>query len=540
MQKGQGKRQGKSQGKGKLGGSKGKASSTFDAQTCEKQFKTGSYQRSGRNDISWYNKYPELLNAAGRIPFPYRPGMTVTAGSTTSGGTSFNLSEKIPGVLALEWLPSIGWSNNVTDPASVAAKELYAQVRSKFSGSLDADAPDFMVYMVCLDSIFSYIGALKRIYRILDEYSPHNYVMPDTLLQSMGLSNALIQNLRENKADFLYGIYELIRLTGKFHMPDVMDYYRRHYWMNDNVYTDRSSINGQFYVFVQGGFYQFAMLEVPETTGITAGGAKMVAAPWGSASYTNLLSYGRSLINSLSESDDAYTISGYLMRAYESAAQFIVSETDVLDPFKPKYEEEVLMQIENSRALGVGTNSSAWVAARFNVAQNPNNNTLIHEPYFVTGVGVVDDGGRHILNIRNDVPSVEEVVEASRLHPNVVLNGSNLEIHPSSEIPMRWTLWGADVDAYSFGGQLDMQIAATAVSAWNAANKIAVLASISQFDWHPLIWLLITSPAGGGSGLDAQKYTQIFGDLTNLTTLLSDSLENLTRVCLYSEFNSFT
>lgn len=222
---------------------------------------------SSLNDMSWYSHYPELLEATARVPFPNRPGMEVPLGKVnlTIGNVSNpSVSYQVPGVASMFWVPAFAKSEKATDPMSIAAREIYSKVRSKFSSSLDADAPDFIMYLGALDSIFAYIGALKRIYRVLDVYTPNNYILPDGLLQGMNFSPETVNELRIHKADFNFAINQLVRMSRKFHLPATMDLFNRHYWMNDNVYTDAPDINSQFYVFVQAGFYKFAELNTPD------------------------------------------------------------------------------------------------------------------------------------------------------------------------------------------------------------------------------------------------------------------------------------
>lgn len=150
------------------------------------------------NDFKWYNANPMLTEAAARVAFPYRPGMYLNLNDQSNGTRLGRLP--IPGVFAMNWVPTIGYSNSATDPASIAAKEIFAKVRESFSGSIDADPPDFVIYFMALDSVFSYIGMLKRVYRILNTYTPENYLIPDLLLNALSVPTAVANELRANKA----------------------------------------------------------------------------------------------------------------------------------------------------------------------------------------------------------------------------------------------------------------------------------------------------------------------------------------------------
>lgn len=76
---------------------------------------------SSLNDLSWYNKYPLILEAGARLPFPYRPGMSISRGRVQFGSVTQEQGDVIPGVLSLSWIPSLGYSKSPTDPASIVA-----------------------------------------------------------------------------------------------------------------------------------------------------------------------------------------------------------------------------------------------------------------------------------------------------------------------------------------------------------------------------------------------------------------------------------
>lgn len=467
------------------------------------------------NDFSWYNQNPMLTQAAARIPFPYRPGSNIKFSNATGA-----VATPIQGVMSIPWVPTIGQSAVATDPASVAAKEIYGKVREAFSGSIDADAPDFVIYFMALDSIFSYIAHLKRIYRILNTYTPENYNIPDVLLKALGVYSETIQNLRANKAQLWQCINELVGMTYKFRCPAVFDIFNRHYWMNDNVYTDAASANSQMYVFTQDSYYKFALQNTP--AGVPAGGLTMVGKPSGkTATVETLFNFGRTLIDALAGSDDAYLISGYLMRAYEGAPAFIVDQISNDERFAPVYVPEVLAQIENAfsaNSYGIWDNSTNVVS------QDPTTNALICNPKMdlYSDAYVVDP----YISVRSDLPTVEEVVEATRLKNSIRADGS---IICASEIVLNMGMH----DISTKDGQTWLWASS---SYYDNATKVVPLAFrsiylVQQYDWHPISAINIKD---GESTM-----TFIGGDVHNITIVTQDQLANLHKVCLYSEFKSF-
>lgn len=507
----------------------------------------------GLNDFSWYNRYPLLTEGAGRIQFPYRPGMTISAhfspyqGAPAAQVKGANLS--IPGTMVLKWAPSFGTSSDVLSPLSVAAKELYAQVRSKFSGSLDADAPDFVMYLGALDSIYSYIGWLKRVYKLLDTYSSENYAMPDNVLGALGFSSANIVEMRATKADFNLGLNTLIRSVGKFEMPAIMDLFKRHYWMGENVYTDANSMNSQFYIFDQVWYYQFAMLEV--STNVDAGGLQMVARPGTldnpfvatSAVYQQLLSFGEGLISALAESDDGYTISGYFKRAYEGTPNFGVQEQPIVDTLNPVYVPEVLAQIENATA--VSKRSDAIMLTNFgglNVTQNPSTNVLLTAPTVNPSLAGIGNGNMEeiIFTSRSDSPSVEDVFIMSRLRsyaylPNQTASKANIvcgtEIVLSIAAVFTRRGQSAAIDIPSFN-YLKPNATPNAGDYTALADQMEAMAIKSWFDWSPICWTAVEQNS-------VIPFLCVNADLHNTTYVNYSQLQKMHTVALYSELNAF-
>nr|QXV86624.1 capsid protein [Rat picobirnavirus] len=512
---------------------------------------------SSLNDLSWYTHYPELVVGTARVPFPNRPGRRVPVGSISQVGTdtqvtAYSATVSIPGVMALDWVPSVGFCDSVTDPASVVGKEMYSRVRRAFSSQLDADPPDYVIYLMAFNSVFSYLGKLKRIYRLLDAYSPNNYAMPDALLYSQGLTTADIQYLRTHKADFFTAINQLIYLSRKFVVPNVMDIFSRHYWMNDNVYTDDATINSQFYIFNQVGFYKFGL----SSGSVKHGMLKLVRDPLdapaaGDRNTVDLLyNFGSDLISAIAESDDGYTISGYLMRAYEGASSFYVDNLSMDEEFKPVFVPEVLMQIENS--AGLFTESTSWWTAlgtSLIIDQNPGTNSIIHTPFLTAPEGFMADLDMP-LSIRSDMPSEGDVIIATRLKPCLVEQElSGYQIRCGTEIPLAWNLW------YPTGSQVGTHVgwATTHVPQYTSVNvhginsnpegiymqRLIGLLMKSQFDWCPISYVLVDNSASSAEEINATSAFMPAGDIHNFTTLTDEVLSKIHQVCVYSELNAF-
>jgi len=496
-----------------------------------------SKPRAAANDVSWYTRYPQLTAASAAIPYPYRPGMRVNMSSRFGNGMAY----VVPGVMSIDWTPSIGTSENSTDPASLVARELYTKVRSSFSSSLDAQAPDFVIYLTCLDSIFSYIATLKRIYRTLVAYNPDNYATPDVLLSAMGLSEWERDFLSEHRTEFFGIINELILMVRKFRCPGEFDIFNRHYWMNDKVFSDDASLNSQFYVFRQAYYYQYKELKTPH--GVPAAGASTVKSPFGGTNSNTVnvaFSFGKRLIQSLSDWDDAYTINGYLERAFMNAPYFTVDDLQMDETLDISYEPEVLLQIENIHTLQVA-GSETMEYNNLEISQDPLTNSIIYKPI----VRLAADGDpvtrgmdtlNPVLNVRSPAPTLVDTIVASRLHVNINIENAELDdgnyqysVVCGTELPGAITIWRNEFTQKdsTYGWVSHKPFYSYIYSTGNLTDII----DIAAFDWHPQVYLFNDD--------DEYKYVVPVFDVHNITTMNQAALANIHRVCVLSEWNAF-
>lgn len=520
-----------------------------EMRNCEYVKDTEKNNTFGGNSIEWFSRYPNLLLAAGSIPYPYKPGMRLPIGSIKPvaelEGTR-EVSVPIPGIITFDWMPTVGYSDSQTSPISIVGKEVYAKVREKFSGAIDADAPDFVMYLMALDSIFSYIAKLKTIYRTLNAYSPENYFTPTGLLLGMGVNQAAIQNLRANKMEFFQRINELVLMTRKFKCPRILDVFNRHVWLNDHVYTDAPTIKSQFYVFTQYAFYRYSTVKVPGSDPeVGAGGLIPVNVYPISETDTvqYLYDFGRRLIDALAGSDDGYLISGYLMRAYEGVPDFTIDELLLGEELVPKYNEEVLSEIENLHTVAGG-----YTEIRNSVSQDPNTNIVVCRPTAVYPATSDTykfrlDGILPRFNSRNDNPTVAESTIASRMmtyiKPFNFIDTATAEatIACCTEIVVGINIvyfkkrkGDEQIVFKTIPSEVSLDLFTDATQ--EECETLTQLMQLSQWDWSPMVYVNIT---GQGAVQDV-----LVGDIHNVTVTSMDTLDNLNRVCLYSLFNAFS
>lgn len=519
-------------------------------------------KRPGRNDLSWWAKNPELLAAAARVPFAKRPGMHLEETSFSfppiENPNDAVLRQAIPGVMSIEYAYTIGRSSDVNSPASITAKELYARVRSAFSGSLDEDAPDLFMFVIALDQIHAYIAFLKRLYRTINAYSSENYMYPEQVFNAQFPSGVHItpdvyNKFRTGKVGLWNSINTMVNMVNKFNCPKNMDIFERHRWMNEHVYSDINEVRGQSYVFTPQGFFW-----VDDTT---ATGTQLTFKPlsdipnFGFNPVVALSEYGYDMIAALSNWDDAYTINGHIARAFEGVEFYGAALLAQDEQVQPVYNEEVLLQIHN-----------LTVARDFvqdDIKQDPLTNAIIHQPFWLETFRVA------YLDLPGSAPSAESVVLSTRLVSLAVDNkltcGTEVVVAVNVTVPKYMALPGmtsgdpyewmrlpmpvnasfvVPVDAQQYaslegikhlwGGMTSLFMMVTMLQQWNHAPR-CYIGTCCGNDGNPHF-----TPTPEQQQLMSEALTAFtVGECDNLTTADFNTISDLNRVCLYSVFNCF-
>lgn len=498
-----------------------------------------------RNESSWYTANAKLVEASARIPFPYRPGLTIPTffkdGDDKRVSENFQLTTRVPGIFTIDWFPAIGISKDVTSPISLAARDIFSKVRSAFSGSLQADAPDFIIHMMAMDSVYAYIAHLKRIYRMLITFDADNQITPEVILQSMGWSTNKINQLMVDKVSLFGIINELISMTNRFYTPNIMPVFTRHIWMSERVYTDAPMVNSQLYLFNLTHVYRFTT----ETNG--AGMLEAVEVPK-DATVAELFTFGRSLIEALSNWDDAYIINGYLMKAYEGTKTVSIAELDSNEKLELTYNEVVLSQIENAMC------APARITAVTSTIKQINQTNALNATY--TGTVEMSDVGQSVLwstnriNCRQENPTAVDTIEATRLMTKwqtgsgvdrtctVVSCGTeivtNFKImqHSTGNVWTPTYLNSMMLHGVGFDGPVTIQ-----PIDWKPF--ITALIAMSAFDWHPIMLCGVQLGDKANAATIVQNSFGMLGDIHNITFISDKDMDYINRCCLYSEFGSF-
>lgn len=324
--------------------------------------------KSKPNDWRWYAQNEQLLRDSASFPYSWPLGNRLNLGEYSP---EINLGS-LPGIMSISVLPSFGYSDDINAPINVAARNVYSFVRHANSGHANYDAPDLMLYMCAMDSLYSYLAYLKRVYGVVNTYSYTNRYFPKAAVSAMGVD---FDDIQRNLADFRGYINTLAVKVGSMCVPASMSYMAKHMWLFDGIYADSPQNKAQVYMFVPEALYQYNVdsdgagcLMPVKVYGSTAsqdawptlrsivdvaGPANIANRPTETLlTFSNLVEIGDLLINRILQSEDMNIMSGDILKAFTPSNVFKVTGVSEDYTVLPSYNEEVLDQIQNLSLIG--------------------------------------------------------------------------------------------------------------------------------------------------------------------------------------------
>lgn len=367
----------------------------------DKEMATGSkfpqsQIRSSYNDVSWYAKNDQILRDAASFSYNQPLGSKMPSGELSEMDVTpyestvdveqrqLRCASSVPGVMTLYTAITPGYGRSYNDPLNLAAQNIYSYVRYMNSGAKNYDAPDLMLYLLCMDSAYACWNYYKRIYGLVRSYSQSNWYLPKALVETGCVD---FQDIKENLADFRQYLNVTAAKLMSFCTPATMPIFVRHSWIFSNVWSDASQPKAQMYHFVPAYFYKYEEVSVPS-------GGMLKAIPfakWESPTdqfpthqtpslktLTELKDYLDSLINALVYSEDIGVMSGDILKAYGQNNLFKLTPVPEDYMVNPVYNEEVLGQIHNATIVSSVIEEDAFNT--FSITQDPDTNYLRFTP----------------------------------------------------------------------------------------------------------------------------------------------------------------
>lgn len=209
---------------------------------------TAKKNEKGSNDIAWWNAYPELLKNVANIPFNHVAG---EAYRLFDGNAETDVYT--PGLAVVKYLPTIGKSKKSSDAFNAQMRQLWLDMHRKYRGIGSYQASDLGIIMYAVVNVFTVIAKFERIYGVINTYQIANRNVPYTLVNALGIS----QDMMENLASFRYGLNLRIAKLQQLCLPKGIQAIDNELILNLFIYKDSDNPRASLFCFDPEYFYNY-------------------------------------------------------------------------------------------------------------------------------------------------------------------------------------------------------------------------------------------------------------------------------------------
>lgn len=291
------------------------------------------------NDISWYTKYPALVEANSSLIFNTPYGATYQTEMAVNGGT-FIRDNSIAGCVMLNFRTVLARGGLDADAINVAAKNLYTYVRHANSGSANYESSDLMQYLITVIHLGMEFEQCKRTLRLAMTFNPLNKYVYKAVLSAEGWDAAAIQNLYTNNANLVGYVNTIAAKLNSFKIPRDIALADKLEWMVTNVFKDDSLDKCTYYLYECNDHvhYDWANRAVTFTN-------LPISGPQG---LTDRLDRINGELDNLLAYEDIGIMLGDILKAYKSEGCRVWSPMGLGEVQDASYSEEVLVQMMNT------------------------------------------------------------------------------------------------------------------------------------------------------------------------------------------------
>nr|AVX53726.1 putative capsid [Marmot picobirnavirus] len=525
------------------------------------------------NDIAWYSEDPALITAAGNFfytwpighpinrEYKYKRGAT---GAMNTWGNNDSQYDNMPGLMVFWTSPTFGQSTNSGSSLNLAAQQLYSFVRHLNSGSSNYDAPDLMLYVAAMSSVYSLINFLERIYGSVNLFTQKNRYFPKHLIECQGIDyNDLISNL----ASARYQLNVLINAASSFAVPSTIRYFFRQCFNFAGYYSEGTSIKDQIYFQAPAGYFKF------EIDGDGAGRIAVKSTPMyintvtaGSSQNRTLVKFSemcavvQELIDSLLASEDFGIMNGDILKAYGSENLMKLVAIEENYAVFPSYDEVVLEQFRNSTQMDLFADESLHELYG-GVYQDKTKGYLLSDLFLGKHFGLDGDNslnvksmahlytltGNTLLFSHKEEPTMADTIESTRLTTRLedftinntspqmtgnlvcgsdIVNRVEMVVLPAASFSNEASIIRCNhffIDSYSGSNQDNMK-------------QLKHMAWIKSFKYSPVLYAFYINSQSTGLDDILSQHPEItpIVDFDNFAVLSVDNIKRLHEACMLS------
>lgn len=443
-----------------------------------------------KNDWSFYAINEQIAKDIGSIPYNTVPGVPITY---TYGAQTFkgSITGSLPSVIALRYVPTVGASSTYNSGINMAAKQLYTYVRHANSGARNYEAADLIMYVMAMRDIYTQWFELKRAIGVANSYYIMNRNLPDAILAACHIDAA---DLRANVAQYRGQLNLLCEKINAFAVPKYFKAFDRAAYISSYYFFDSTSRRSQSYVYHTFGGYTWSGTTNPTGTQLTFAPYSTDNTNLTVQSYINILN---TQLDALFLDEDANTMSGDILKAFGDQGLYQITNIPTDYVVEGVYDEDILAQIENSKAAVGGINPS-WTASschtdfakvQLNVTQE--NQLITFDPHISVSSNYPVLPDFVFFNSHKDDPTFMDNIEWSRnitmgWYDGISKIGFTFGLELLGFYEMFYYNPTDNIYAYyEFANDMDT----TSMSIrW---QMIAML--LEQWDWHPAQYFVDTS-----------------------------------------------
>lgn len=501
-----------------------------------------------KNDYAYYSIDDQISKDLASLPFNYINGtrfpLTVQFRQLDGAAGYKTQTDALASIMVLEYVNAVGKADKVTSGINMASTQLYTYVRHANSGARNYEAPDIMMYVLAMRDIYSDYFELRRALGLTKLYSFYNHNLPDLLIQSLGFN---VKDLRANAANYRGQLNQIREKINSFAVPKYFKMFERAAYVASNVFSDSDSMRGQFYAMKRVGRYIWS--GTTSQTGTELEYRTIQPTADQSYSMQRRIDELNEQLDAIFLDEDALTMSGDILKAFKESELYQVTNVSDDLAIVPLFDQDMLSQFENSftfTPVAFEEDMPQGVYGGLNVRQN--GQYITWQPYMKYRYGynsVPEITENLVLNSHKNNPDYKDVLEYTRLmctyhsvieekeetvgdDTNTYYEVTSLLDSCGCELGLSWSYYrytlNNDNVAVAIVGRRFNQIVA-----FNTVDMDRIT-DISQFDWHPFIFIIDNAPDTEGT----ESLVRIFGDLKVATPINIQTLKHINDSAVYA------
>jgi hypothetical protein len=457
------------------------------------------------NDPGWYYSNEQMLKDVASIPMGIPAGYPIPV-----------LGGYFPGIMTMEYAPSVGITQEGSSPINVAAQALYSFMTHINSGSTNTEAPDNMMYLIAMDSLFTMYAEYRRAYGVAQVYARQNVYYANRLLEALNWdAEDVVSNLNAMRAN----INQLAVRLSRFAVPGNMTYGVRHIWMSSKVWCDDDGPKSQLYAYKLGRIFKWASTKYETGTALeNLHLAEFVTGDRdGKFTVSKFNAAMNNLIDELVYDSDIGIITRDIIHSFDNNELTVLSLIPEDYAVIPEYSMEVCSQFQNAVTLGevleaAQSKPSGGYDTEHGCDVYQEAGLIKWSPYFTGGNKATETG--RLINFRKENVTPSDIIVATRLKSvakSVFTDATYGKLTGYDAIGSDYLVDFRVWKNAAFGGFTTM----LCYSEIPMSDELGIIevADVEKFDFHPYQYIFDDTISG------QYNYKAITGDVGNYATI---------------------